>query len=71
MCHVARLGIGSESLRNWVRQVQGHGGRQSGVTTDDARVAELGPEVRELRRTKETLKAPAYFYVGAAQSTLY
>jgi len=61
---VARqLGIGSESLRGWVRQAQVDGGRRSGVTTDEARrVADLEREVRELRRANDILKAAASFF---------
>jgi len=61
---VARqLGIGSESLRGWVRQAQVDGGRRSGVTSDEARrVADLEREVRELRRANDILKAAASFF---------
>ncbi len=58
-----QLGIGTESLRNWVRQAEVDGGRRSGVSTDEARrVAELEREVRELRRANEILKAAACFF---------
>ena len=61
---VARqLGIGSESLRNWVRQAQVDGGQRPGVTTDEAaRIKELEREVRELRRANEILKSAASFF---------
>ncbi len=61
---VARqLGIGTESLRGWVRQAEVDGGQRSGVTTDEARrIAELEREVRELRRSNEILKAAASFF---------
>jgi transposase-like protein len=47
---VARqLGIGSESLRSWVRQAQVDGGQRPGVTSaEQQRIAELEREVREL-----------------------
>ncbi|WP_416348928.1 IS3 family transposase [Microbispora triticiradicis] len=61
---VARqLGIGSESLRSWVRQAEIDGGRRPGTTTDEAkRIAELEREVRELRRANEILKAASGFF---------
>ena len=61
---VARqLGIGSESLRSWVRQAEVDGGRRPGVTTtEQQRLRELEREVRELRRANEILKAAAGFF---------
>lgn len=49
---VARqLGIGSESLRSWVRQAEVDAGQRPGTTTEDAqKISELEREVRELRR---------------------
>ncbi|MEU4541418.1 transposase [Streptosporangium sp. NPDC023825] len=56
---VARqLGIGSESLRDWVGQARIDGGQRPGTRTDEAkRIAELEREVREVRRANEILKA--------------
>ena len=61
---VARqLGIGSESLRGWVRQAEVDGGRRPGMTTaEQQRIAELEREVRELRRANEILKAASAFF---------
>jgi transposase len=61
---VARqLGIGSESLRSWVRQAEVDGGQRPGVTTaEQQRIAELEREVRELRRANEILKAASAFF---------
>jgi transposase len=61
---VARqLGVGSESLRTWVRQAEVDGGRRPGVTSEERqRIAELEREVRELRRTNEILKAASAFF---------
>ncbi len=61
---VARqLGIGSESLRNWVKQAEIDGGQRPGVTTEERRrIAELERENRELRRANEILKAAASFF---------
>jgi transposase len=61
---VARqLGIGTESLRNWVNQAEVDGGQRPGVTTEERRrIAELEREVRELRRANEILKAASIFF---------
>jgi transposase len=61
---VARqLGIGSESLRTWVRQAEVDGGRRPGLTTaEQQRIAELERDNRELRRANEILKAAASFF---------
>ena len=61
---VARqLGIGTESLRNWVRQAEIDGGQRPGTTTEDkARIAALEKENRELRRANEILKSAAVFF---------
>jgi len=61
---VARqLGIGSESLRGWVRQAEVDGGYRPGVTSEERRrIAELEQQVRELRRANEILKAAASFF---------
>jgi transposase len=60
---VARqLGIGSESLRSWVRQAEVDAGQRPGTTSEDAqRIAELEREVRELRRANEILKTASAF----------
>jgi transposase len=59
-----QLGIGSESLRGWVRQAEVDGGRRPGVVTSEERrrIAELEQQVRELRRANEILKAAASFF---------
>jgi transposase len=61
---VARqLGIGSESLRSWVRQAEVDDGRRPGVTTaEQQRIRELERELREVRRANEILKAAAGFF---------
>jgi len=58
-----QLGIGTESLRSWVRQAEIDDGVKPGVTSAEAaRVKELEQEVRELRRANEILRrASAYF----------
>jgi len=58
-----QLGIGSESLRAWVRQAEIDGGLRAGVPTDAAqRIAELEKENRELRRANEILRAASAFF---------
>jgi transposase len=61
---VARqLGVGPESLRNWVKQAEIDGGQRPGVTSEERRrIAELERENRELRRANEILKAAASFF---------
>jgi transposase len=58
-----QLGVGDQSLRNWVRQAEIDGQRRPGTTTADAeRIRELEREVRELRRSNEILKAASVFF---------
>jgi transposase len=58
-----QLGIGTESLRSWVRQAEVDGGRRPGITTaEQQRIAELEQQVRELRRANEILKAASAFF---------
>ena len=61
---VARqLGVGTESLRNWLRQAEIDSGGRPGTSTADAqRIAELEREVRELRRANDILKAASVFF---------
>ncbi len=61
---VARqLGVGTESLRNWVRQAEVDGGTRPGTTSEDtARITALEKENRELRRANEILKSAAVFF---------
>ncbi len=61
---VARqLGIGTESLRSWVRQAEVDGGHRPGLSTaEQQRLAELERENRELRRANDILKAAASFF---------
>ncbi|MDQ6728554.1 MAG: transposase [Actinomycetota bacterium] len=60
---VARqLGVGTESLRNWLKQAEIDSGRQPGTSSADAqRIAELERENRELRRANDILKAASVF----------
>ncbi|MFD1507035.1 transposase [Georgenia yuyongxinii] len=59
----AKLDIGAESLRLWVRKSEVDTGKRPGVTSEEyARVKELEREVKELRRANEILKAAASFF---------
>ncbi len=58
-----QLGIGAESLRQWVKQAEIDGGRKAGTSTVDAqRIFELERENRELRRANDILKAASIFF---------
>ena len=58
-----QLGVGTESLRNWVNQAEVDSGRRAGTSSADAqRIAELEREVRELRRANDILKAASVFF---------
>ncbi len=58
-----QLGVGSESLRNWVNQAEVDSGLRPGTSAADAqRIAELQREVRELRRANDILKAASIFF---------
>jgi transposase len=61
---VARqLGVGPESLRNWVNQADVEEGHRSGMTeTEVAELKELRKENRELRRANDILQAAASFF---------
>lgn len=61
---VAReLGIGTESLRGWLKQADIDGGRRPGTSTADSeRIAALERENRELRRANDILKAASVFF---------
>jgi len=63
---VARqLGIGEQTLRNWVERAEIDSGRRPGVTTEDkSRIAELEKEVRELRRANAILKSASAFFAA-------
>jgi transposase len=63
---VARqLGIGEQTLRNWVERADVDAGRRPGVTTEDKqRIAELEKENRELRRANAILKSASAFFAA-------
>jgi len=62
IARVARqLEVGQESLRAWVKQAEVDGGARSGVTTEEqAELAELRKEVKELRRANEIYRVPMF-----------
>lgn len=61
---VARqLGVGTESLRNWVKQAEVDAGRRAGTTSaEHDELVELRKEVKELRRANDILQAAASFF---------
>jgi transposase-like protein len=61
---VARqLGVGTESLRQWVKQADVDAGHQPGLTTTEHdELVTLRKENRELRRTNDILLASASFF---------
>ena len=61
---VARqLGVGSESLRLWVKQAEIDAGRRPGLTTEElAELTRLRKENFELRRANDILQAAAVFF---------
>ena len=61
---VARqLGVGTESLRTWVKQDEVDAGRRPGLTTDEqAELKRLRKENFELRRANDILQSAATFF---------
>ncbi|MEO7398646.1 MAG: transposase [Ilumatobacteraceae bacterium] len=58
-----QLGIGTESLRGWVKQAEIDTGRKPGTSTvDGQRIFELERENRELRRATDILRAASIFF---------
>ena len=65
IAHVARdLGIPSETLRKWVRQLEADEGLRPDLPTAAEReeIKQLRKEVFELRRANEILKAASVFF---------
>jgi len=57
------LGVGVESLRQWVNRAEIDSGRRPGTSTADAeRIAKLERENKELRRANDILKAASVFF---------
>jgi transposase len=67
IAHVAAdLGLPSETLRKYVRQVEANEGLRPDLPTsaERAEIRELRREVFELRRANEILKAASVFFAG-------
>ncbi len=67
IAHVAvDLGLPSETLRKYVRQVEANEGRRPDLPTSEEReeIRKLRAEVFELRRANEILKAASVFFAG-------
>ncbi len=61
----AKLDIGPECLRNWVRQAEVDAGARTRTTTEEsAQLKALKKEVAELKRANEILKAAASFFAA-------
>ena len=57
------LGVGVESLRQWVNRAEIDSGHRAGTSTADAeRIAKLERENKELRRANDILKAASVFF---------
>jgi transposase len=60
-----KLGVHSESVRNWLKRQQIDAGERPGVTTEEhKRIQELERENRELRRANEILKSASAFFAA-------
>lgn len=53
-------------MRNWVKQAEVDAGGRAGTTTaEEARIAELERENRELRRSNEILRTASAYFAAA------
>jgi transposase len=60
-----QLGVGPESLRQWVKQAEIDAGRRGGLTTDErARLKALEKENRELKRSNAILRSASAFFAA-------
>jgi transposase len=67
IAHVASdLGLPSETLRKYVRQVEANEGRRNDLLTSEEReeIRRLRKENQELRRANEILRAASLFFAG-------
>ena len=61
----AQLGYGVESVRGWVKQSDIDAGNTPGTTSaEQARIAELEQENRELKRANSILRSSATFFAA-------
>ena len=70
---VARnIGVGEQSLRNWVRQAEidsGRGSSQAPTTSERAEIRELRRKLRDVERERDFLKKAAAFFAKETEST--
>ena len=60
-----QLGIGTESVRSWVKQAEIDTGSRAGTTSEDSEeLKALRQEVRELRRANGILKSASAFFAA-------
>src|ERR1700722_1862383 len=66
IARIARqLGVGDQSLRNWVNQADTDRGKRAGLTTEEReRLKALEKENRELKRSNEILKRASAFFAA-------
>jgi transposase len=58
-----QLGVGSESLRVWVKRAEIDAGTRGGLTSaQETELKELRKEVRELRRANAILQSASTFF---------
>ena len=58
-----QLGVGTESLRQWVKQDEIEAGLRPGLTTEERdELKRLRKENRELQRANDILQAAAVFF---------
>ena len=72
IAHVAaELGLPSETLRKFVRQVEANEGRRDDLLTTQEReeIRRLRKENQELRRANEILRAASLFFAGELDPT--
>jgi transposase len=60
-----QLGMGTESLRSWVKQAEIDAGVKPGATSAEvARIKELEQELKELRRANAILRSASAFFAA-------
>ncbi len=72
IAHVARdLGVPSETLRKWVRQIEADEGLRPDLPSSQEReeIKQLRKEVYELRRANEILKAASVYFAKELDGT--
>ncbi len=70
---VARnIGVGEQSLRNWVRQAENDAGRgpaSAYTTAERAEIKELRRKLRDMERERDFLKKAAAFFAKETENT--